>query len=61
MKLTFALNQVEFWGEIHLDVVIGQILDELLTFACDENGVYSVDGVFTEEAKVSQTITMILT
>lgn len=52
-ELTFALNQVAFWDEIHMDVVIGQIMDECLTFACDENGVYSVDGVFIEEAKVS--------
>jgi hypothetical protein len=53
LNLTFNLNQVAFWDEIHIDVVIGCILDDYLTFACGEDGEYKVDGVFVEDTKVS--------
>ena len=45
MKLTFNPHQVAFWDEIHIDVVIGTILQDYLTFACDEVGTYKVDRV----------------
>ena len=53
LDLTFNLNQVAFWDEIHIDVVIGAILEDYLTFTCGEDGIYKVDGVFVEEPKVS--------
>ena len=53
LKLTFQLNQVGFWDEIHIDVVIGAILQDYLTFAYAEDGTYNVDGVFIEKTKVS--------
>jgi hypothetical protein len=54
LGLTFDLNQVAFWDEIHIDVVIGAILEDYLTFACGEDGCYQVDGVFVEDTtKVS--------
>ena len=53
LKLTFQLNQVGFWDEIHIDVVIGAILQDYLTFAYAEDGTYNVDGVYVEKTKVS--------
>ena len=53
LGLTFNLNQVAFWDEIHIDVVIGAILQDYLTFTCDDDGIYKVDGVFVDEPKVS--------
>ena len=58
LKLTFNLNQVAFWDEIHIDVVIGAILQDYLTFARGEDGTYKVDGVYVEETKVSMLITI---
>ena len=50
-----SLHQIAFWDEIHIKQKIGEVLEHILKFATNENGVYDENMEISDK----QTTTMV--
>jgi len=57
-NLTFSVNQIAWFDEIHIGQVVGIENDETLIFSRGDDGIYNEDAIFDENEEKNRRVSV---